>query len=104
VENIIVKVCFIVVLAALIFAPSVNEDWLDYKLNLAFMEFKGTTQEKYPDKTTRETAFAKVLAEKARIVKENSWPLMVCEATFTARNPGTIHRKNVRAVSCSWGS
>lgn len=92
------------VVAAWVLVPGLHEDWISQNLDLTFEVFKGVTVENYPDKVDRETAFAKVLAEKALIVKENSWPLMACEATFTARNPGTIHRKNVRAVSCSWGS
>lgn len=94
----------IIFVVVLIFVPAFNEEWISSRLDTTFEAFKGVTTKNYPDKVEREAAFAKVLTEKARIVKEDSWPLMACEATFTARNPGTIHRKDVRNTSCSWGS
>lgn len=83
--------------------PTINEDHLRTKLDSTFEEFKGVTTVKYPNKVEREAAFAKVLAEKDRVVRDSAWPLIACRATFTARNPGTIHRKDVRSVSCFWG-
>lgn len=83
--------------------PTINEDRLRTKLSPLFEEFKGVTTVKYPNKTEREAAFAKVLAEKDRVVRDGAWPFITCRATFTARNPGTIHRKDVRSVSCFWG-
>lgn len=86
-----------------VIVPLSNEDHLLTRLNPAFEEFKLVTTARYPDKVEREAAFAKVLAEKDRVVRDSAWPLIACRATFTARNPGTIHRKDVRSVSCFWG-
>lgn len=83
--------------------PTINESRLRTKLSPLFEEFKGVTTVKYPNKVEREAAFARVLAEKDRVVRESTWPLITCRATFTARNPGTIHRKDVRSTLCFWG-
>lgn len=95
----------LLVFLALLFwvIPLVNEDHLRTKLEPAFEEFKTATVARYPDKVEREAVIAKALAERDRVVRESAWPLITCRAPFTAQNHGTIHRKDVRRVSCFWG-
>lgn len=103
-KTVLLSIPLLLLLGALIvIIPSMNEARLGVRLEPAFEEFKTVTVARYPDKAEREAAFARVLSEKDRVVREGTWPLITCRATFTARNPGTIHRKDVRSTLCFWG-
>jgi len=84
--------------------PILNENWIDHELTQLFEKFGGITTKAHPNKIERESLFAKVLRDKAVIVKNNTLPLVTCKARFIAQNPGTIHRRDVKEVFCSWGS
>ena len=83
--------------------PLSNEDHLRARLDPAFEEFKGATVTRYPDKTEREAIQKKAIEEKDRIVQDGSWPLITCRGSMIAQSAGTIYRKDVLSVSCSWG-
>ena len=83
--------------------PSLNEEWINKKLDPSFNEFKNITFKKYPNKIEREAAFAKVIADKNQIVKANTWPFVACKVEFLAFNSGTLYRKDVRKTSCWLG-
>jgi len=100
--SVLVTVTILCITPLYFLVPLWNAQKLEMALDPLFEEFQMITSVKYPDKQEKELAFRKVLEKKADIVKKNTILLVSCEASFIAHNPGTIHRKDVQNISCSW--
>lgn len=92
----------LLIVAVLVLMPDFNEARLYDELQPAFGRFGSVTSKRYPDAAEREAQRAAILAERERLTKEHTWPLMNCSSAFIMHNPNTWRRRDALQVRCSW--